>query len=369
MIRRIAIDNYRCFTNFEFEPGRVNLLLGANGTGKSSFLDAITGLVDLIRQGEEIGEAFPTSALTRWDKRDLQRFELEVEGNGGRYRYVLVVRHDRKRERAEIERERVTFEGKTLFAFEESTVHLHRNDGSKGTEFPARGSRSFLAQIEDRAETRTLMWFLDYLTEVWTLRLDVSNIMGISAEEEQSLAQDGSNFGSWYRDFAQEHPERLAPLWDALKTAIPGFEVLRLTSAGGRGRIRDLMVKMLAGGVTYDLEIEELSDGQRGLLVLYTLLEGFDPSTGCLLLDEPEAHVGLGEIQPWLVALDERMGDQGQVFVASHHPEVVDYLAASEPFLFERPDAGPARARPAEFDRECGLTASEQLARGLDDGE
>jgi len=124
---------------------------------------------------------------------------------------------------------------------------------------------------------------------------------------------------------------------------------------------------MATGGTSYSVDFDELSDGQRALMVLYALLEGFEAATGCLLLDEPEAHVGLPEVQPWLVALDRRIEDHGQVFVISHHPEVIDYLAAAEPFLFERPDQGPARVRQVMFDRDSGLPASTQLARGLDD--
>ncbi|MBT3218147.1 MAG: AAA family ATPase [Proteobacteria bacterium] len=369
MIRRIAIDNYRCFTNFELEPRRVNLLLGPNGTGKSTLFDAVTELVDLVRQGIEVNEAFPTSSLTRWDKRDRQRFELEVEGNNGRYHYVLVVRHDQERGNAEIESERVVFEDKTLFAFSNGAVHLHQNDGSKGATFAFRGSRSFLAQIEERPETKDLMWFLDLLENIWTIRLDVGEISSISKEEEDVLARDGSNFASWYRDLAQENPEKLMPLWEVLRESIPGFTSLKLLSAGGQGRVRDLIATMNTGGMSYELIFDELSDGQRALIVLYALLKGHEPDKGCLLLDEPEAHVGLPEVQPWLVALDERLQDRGQVFIISHHPEVVDYLAASAPFLFERPDAGPARVRLANFDRSSGLLASKQIAQGFFDGE
>lgn len=143
---------------------------------------------------------------------------------------------------------------------------------------------------------------------------------------------------------------------------------MKLLSSGGKGRARDLVAAMTTAGTTYDVYFDELSDGQRALIALYTLLEGVVPGHGCLLLDEPEAHVGLAEVQPWLVELDEKFENAGQVFVISHHPEVLDYLAASQPMLVERPDGGPARARLAQFDRDSGLTASQQLARGLPDG-
>lgn len=317
MLKRIAIDNYRCFSNFEYKPARINLLLGSNGSGKSSFMDLLTSAVDLVVQGADVAEAFPSATLTRWDKRTRQRIELDVEGNGGVYSYALVVQHSAERERPFIESETVTREGKTLFCFAEGLVHLHRNDGSEGTSFPFRGARSFLAQVQGRPETMDLMWFLRFLEHVWVLRLEARSVGCTSDKEEDALTRDGSNFASWYRHLSQESPEHLQDLWSALKKVIPGFQWMKLVSSGGKGRVRDLMVGMEAGGQTYDVDFDELSDGQRALTILYALLEGLRSESMCLSLDEPEAHVGLSEVQPWLVELDEHFEDQGQVFVAA----------------------------------------------------
>ena len=365
MIKRVAIDNFRCFVNFEFVPGRLNLLLGSNGSGKSSFFDVLTGVVDLIIQSADVNDLFPTSTLTRWDTRELQRIEVDVETSGSEFHYELVVRHDRERDRSVIDSEIVKEGEKTLFSYADGQVHLHRNDGRPGASFPFRGNRSFLSQIEERPETVNLMWFLDFMESVLTLRLDARSMQNSSKDEEDALARDGSNFASWYRHVSQETPEKLQGLWGALKQVIPGFQSMKLVSSGGKGRSRDLVLSMAVDGQAYDLDFDELSDGQRALVALYGLLYGSDAKRACLLLDEPEVHVGLTEVQPWLVELDDKFGESGQVFVVSHHPEVVDYLAAAQPFVFERPSGGPARVREAIFDRESGLTASKQLARGL----
>lgn len=191
-----------------------------------------------------------------------------------------------------------------------------------------------------------------------------------TSEEQETLARNGSNFASWYRHLIQEVPDRLHTLWTGLEPVIPGLGSLKLPHPGGSSGVRDLVAGMSIGGSTYTVDFDELSDGQRVLVVLYTLLAGFEPENGgCLLLDEPEAHVALSEVQPWLVELDERFQDRGQVFVISHHPEVLDYMAASAPFLFERPSGGPVRVRVSPFDRSEGISASRQLARGLVDAD
>lgn len=362
MLKRIAIDNYRCFTNFEFEPDRINLLLGRNGSGKSSFLDAISAVVAVVVNGEDAGVAFPTASLTRWDRRREQRVELEVLGEPGNYIYTLAILHDAERDRIVIRKESVTLDGRSLFSFEDGEVHLYRGDGSRGPSFEYRGKTSFLAQMEEGRDTKELMWLLEYLSGVWTVRLDARAMVATADGEDETIDEDGANFASWYRHLAQENPERLPALWSSLAKVVPGLQWLKLVTAG---RARQLVAGMVTASSPYEVDFDELSDGQRALIALYTLLAGVNQDARCYFFDEPELHVGLSEIQPWLVELDERLIDKGQVFVVSHHPEVVDYMAAGHAFVFERPDGGPARVRPALFERNGGLPASVQVARGL----
>ena len=39
MLKRIYIDNFRCFVNFELNLEKVSLLLGPNGSGKTSIFN------------------------------------------------------------------------------------------------------------------------------------------------------------------------------------------------------------------------------------------------------------------------------------------------------------------------------------------
>jgi hypothetical protein len=74
------------------------------------------------------------------------------------------------------------------------------------------------------------------------------------------------------------------------------------------------------------------------------------------------------EIQPWLQKISDLAQENGsQVMLISHHPEVIDYLAASSAFRFERPTGDVVRVRPFKVNRDSGLKASEALARGWDD--
>ncbi|MGH9764014.1 MAG: AAA family ATPase, partial [Blastocatellia bacterium] len=119
----------------------------------------------------------------------------------------------------------------------------------------------------------------------------------------------------------------------------------------------------------YEVSFDELSDGERATIILYSLLMDAEAGPRTLLLDEPENFVGLQLIQPWLVELADAIRDKGQLFLISHNPEVIDYLAADHTLFFERPGGGPSRVRANPFDRDNGIKASELVGRGLLDAE
>ncbi|MCA9521003.1 MAG: AAA family ATPase [Myxococcales bacterium] len=372
MLTRVYIDNFRCLSNFELRPARINLLLGPNGSGKSSFFDVITAIVGLMRDGREIAELLPASTLTSWDNRREQRFELDVHlSNANKpHRYLLRVDQDVETGRSAIVEERVTKGEKTLYLYADGQVHLYNNAGREGAQFPFRPTRSFIAELEPRPENSSLINMREFLFGARILRLNPASTRSVSEEEAPRLERDGKNFASWYRHLVQERAGELHSVFAELREVVPGFRQLKLLGAGNQGRTKDLLVELDGpSGEPYPIAFQDLSDGQRVLIVLYALLVDIRRSSTLLLLDEPENYLSLTEIQPWLSALDQALGDHGQLLLISHHPEVIDFLAAERPLLFARDGLGPVRVGDPGFDRESGLKASEQVVRGLTDGK
>jgi predicted ATPase len=200
--------------------------------------------------------------------------------------------------------------------------------------------------------------------------LDPTRIDPESRGESESLDTDGFNFASWYRHLSLERQENLDKLFNRIREILPGFRALTMVSVGMRGKRALVAVFSYSESKSnYEIDFDDLSDGERAIILLHCLLMDAERKPRTLLLDEPENFVGLKLIQPWLVDLADAMRDEGQLFLISHHPEVIDYLAADHPLLFERPGGGPTIVRTAPFDRSQGLKASELIARGLLDGE
>jgi len=48
MITRLRVKNYRCFEDFDWRPEQICLLIGQNGTGKSTLFELLAGLREML---------------------------------------------------------------------------------------------------------------------------------------------------------------------------------------------------------------------------------------------------------------------------------------------------------------------------------
>ena len=51
MLARLYATNYRCLVNFEFKPTTKQLIIGRNGTGKTTVFDVLAMLRDVAVRG------------------------------------------------------------------------------------------------------------------------------------------------------------------------------------------------------------------------------------------------------------------------------------------------------------------------------
>ena len=78
MIDRIVIENFKSLRHVDLKLGRVNLLVGANGSGKSNVIDALR-----VLQG--IGNGFTISEIFDGKPEDARNAKWEGIRGGGRY--------------------------------------------------------------------------------------------------------------------------------------------------------------------------------------------------------------------------------------------------------------------------------------------
>ena len=159
MIRGFYAHNFRCLVNFELALDEENIFLGANGTGKTSVLNALRKIQDLVVRGSKVDEVFPGRDLSLGQRSNEQRFELEVQVNGHAYRYVLILEHDRDRGRVRIKKETLEHDGNLLFAFKMGDAQLYHDDYSEGPKYPFDWTQSGIGVLNERHDNQKLTRF------------------------------------------------------------------------------------------------------------------------------------------------------------------------------------------------------------------
>jgi len=364
MLTRIYIDNFRCFVNFEHKPARKQLILGRNGSGKSSYLDALLFVRQFVTKGDVFEDFFILSQRTRWLNQQHQTCELEAELDGGRYLYHLVIEPWGEPARPRVKSETVHFNGKPIFEFETGEVRLYNARFEHKVTYEFDWHRSALATIIPRRDNQTLSRFKMWIAGLFCFRINPFAMGPRSEGENLSPNVDLSNIASWYRHLVQADPKQNAAMLESLRASLDNFSFLQLEPAGENVRLLAAEFAQ-GGGRTSKFYFNELSDGQRCLICLYTILHFVLAKGSTVILDEPDNFVSLREIQPWLMAVTDAVeGGQGQVLLVSHHPEVLDQWAPRNGVQFVRDGIGPVRVEQFRGDPENCLPPSEVIARG-----
>lgn len=283
--------------------------------------------------------------------------------------YELSVGHDAEEGKARVAHERLFFEDHPLLRLEKGgEVFLYRDDFSEGPRFPAHASLSAVGAIPPRGDNTRLTRFQKRLKRIVIVQPVPPMMFGESPKAEEIPSSYLENYTSWYRFLSRDQGVAFQ-LMSELKEILPGFDYFKFEAAGEKHRLLRIYFRNEQDDRSVGYAFHELSDGQRMLIALYTLLLAAGMDENCpytLCLDEPENFLALAQIQPWLRELYDRCNEgEIQALLISHHPELIDYLLVSPVgYWFERQSNRPTRIRSIDPDEKKGLSFSEIIARG-----
>lgn len=361
MLSRVYIDNFRSFVNFEYKPEKKQLLLGPNGAGKSSLLDAIRYLKRFIKGDEN---SFTQSTRTRWQDLPLQTLEIEAQLDSNKYEYRVEIRFSPETKQVSVNLESLKVSGVPVFEFSNREIQFFADNSNRPTSVPFETNRSalHLSQLSNAHVRR----FVEWIESVHCFNIDAyPGAMDESADTEERLPDDEvTNLPGWYRHLVQAFPEQNLRFLESMKEAIEGFQALRFSSdEDGVKRLRADFLGPRGKRVSYSAS--ELSEGQRYLLALYTILHFLIAKGHTIFIDEPDNFIALREIQPWLLQAETALEDHdGQLILISHHPEILNQWATRHGLRFFREGNGQVRTERFRPDRKGDLQPSELIARG-----
>jgi len=369
MLTRLFIDNFRCLVRFEYRPARKQVILGRNGSGKSTLLDALLFVRQFVNRGDTFDDAFILNQRTQWLGQRQLTFELEAALDDRRYVYRLAIEPWGEPQRARVFSESLLIDGEPIFEFTSGQVQLYNDQLERGVNYPFDPSRSALATISPGGDNQRLTRFKRWLASMFCFRINPF-AMGARADAEDLYPHVNLlNMAAWYRHLVQAYPKQNAALIDSLRAAIDDFSFLGLDPYGENVRLLFAEFARGNGPSSIKLYLNQLSDGQRCLICLYTILH-FVLANGCtVILDEPDNFIALREIQPWLMRVADVVDEGvGQILVISHHPELINQWASVSGVQFVREGIGPVRVEEFQDDPKSRLSPAELVARGWERG-
>ncbi|MGX9367333.1 AAA family ATPase [Desulfoplanes sp. PS50] len=226
MITRLYIHNFRTLLNFEVQLKDFNLLIGRNGSGKTSILEVLGRLRRFIVDGAGVDDLYPEKDISTLASKMSGRFEIDVHTGGMDFRYEIEIAHDLEKKKSRIEKEVLLEDGNIIFENIMGEATLYNDSYGKGPSFPIDWSRSGLNVVMPRDDNTKLIAFKEYMGNVCVSRLNPMVMRAESRGEAQTPAENMEHFSDWYRYLLQAEPGKTALISQKLAPALPGFKYL-----------------------------------------------------------------------------------------------------------------------------------------------
>lgn len=328
---QIKIEGYRPFRDFRARVGALEVLVGANGSGKSSLFEFLRFLRDSVYQdippeviaggiGQQIFHVPGPEKLSwsvevdRGHRSGPLRYQGELRGPIGRT-HVSFERVDTSkplhpREHGtpylfmEINERRGRVQDPDLGGLAEYTIELKRPNQL------ALGTMTNPALV-------TLYNLREYL-QGWRFysSFNIANDKirkAVTIEQDPVLHEDAGNLSSVLHYLMTEHWDAFDELKQHLRSAVPGFRELTVKARGGPGEVIAFWNER---GVDMDLSLADLSDGILRLICWIVLcVHPKPPSLICI--DEPDQGVHPRTL-PILAGLFEKASARTQILLATH---------------------------------------------------
>jgi len=339
MLRTIHFQGYRSLRDFRLKLGRVTLVTGENGVGKSNVYRAL-GLMRKMAEGRFAAAVADEGGLPSllWAgelKRNETRrmrweishddFHMEMEcgmipatpGDPSLFKTDPDIKLETLRHGGN--------QGRVMAKRKGPAVELRREDGKMETlPLPVHATESLLSEIRDGAHYPSVMaaretllswrFYHHFATDVRSPLRQIS--VGFWSPV---LDGDGGNLAANLQTLRE--CQRAQELEELFEKAFPGCQWSAVDEMG------KFQLRLLRPGLKRWLDASELSDGTLRFFCLCAALMTTKPPP-LLILNEPEASLHPDLIPP-LAELIARASTDSQILIVSHSKPLVEAISAN----------------------------------------
>ncbi|MXY95739.1 MAG: AAA family ATPase [Caldilineaceae bacterium SB0670_bin_27] len=339
-IESLNIKNYRCFRDIELNNlTRMTIVVGANGSGKSSLFDVFTFLKDALTQN------VATAVARRGGYRELlsrgQTGPIEIvvkfrESGGRLATYRLIVNQESGR--AVVEREVLSYR-RGQYGKPWHFVDFSRGEGMAITNESVYGMEGVVEQraeyklddpsilaIKGLGQFREFKVVSDFRSMIENWHISDFHIADARPSAEvgyaEHLSTRGDNVALVAQYLYENHPQQFNKVLMAMRQRVPGVsDVEAKPTEDGR-----LVLRFQDGSFQDPFIARYVSDGTIKMFAYLVLL--YDPNPHPLLaVEEPENQLYPALMRELVEEFYDYAQRGGQVFVSTHSP---DFLNGAE---------------------------------------
>lgn len=359
-IKTISIKGFRRLRQLELALRPLNVLIGANGCGKTSLLDVFDLLSASAARGlnqKVVNLGGISAVLTQLElaKSSQLSFGLSLDTDAKtRLDYKLAIRQKLPTYEIVDEELRETHlnTNTEIMLFRKAGPGIeyfqNREGKSRNQNWPVSAQETALGWVSDPDRVPEL--FHDHLASCALYRpIDVAPKSQIRMPQQLRPAStpgvNGEDLVSCLYFLRESHHDRFESVEDSIRAAFPSFDRLELQPVAAGV----IAMTWKDSQFSSPLYMNQLSEGTLRFLWLVTLLQtpGLPMIT---LLDEPEVSLH-PELLSLLAGLLREASERTQLIVATQSDALVRFLQASEVLVMDLDEKGMAWARRAdEFD-------------------
>lgn len=327
-LSRLVLHGYKSIAQCDIELGRLNVLIGANGAGKSNFIGFFRLIQRILDERLQltVGEMGGPDALVHFGRKKTEELRAELYfGNNG-YRFKL----------------QPTQDNRMMFAREALWRNQHGDWRPRTGHFETYAhEQKKRTRIYDFVVPAMRSWRMYHFHDTGASAL-VKQMHGIT--DNEYLREDARNLAAFLYRLKQHHAEHYERIVKAIRLVAPFFGDFRLRP--NLDNKEKIQLEWMEHGQDTPFPASALSDGTLRFICLATVLlqpEDFQPAA--ILIDEPELGLHPYAITV-LAGLMKAASQQHQLLVSTQSVELVNEFDGEDLIVVDKVGAASTLHRP-----------------------
>lgn len=340
---KITLQGFRSIRALDdFTLGPVNVLIGANGSGKSNFVGFFRLLREMVQGGLQtaVNKAGGADVHLFLGPKVTERIRVHLDFGANGYEFALEPTADN---RLIFSDERIIFHGSGPALPVNRSIGRGHSESALEAQTRNERNQRIVPYIYDSISSWTVYHFHDTSETAPMRRLG-------SVRDNERLRPNGANLAAFLYRLREELPESYRLIVDTIRLAAPFFADFKLRPQARNGD-PTIELEWEQAGSDYPFHASQLSDGTLRFMALATaLLQPDPPST--ILIDEPELGLhpqALDVLANLILQAQERtqliVSTQSAALLSAFEPDQVVVIDREEgESRFRRLDAGQLKA-------------------------